>query len=92
MDHRSGYGTRSDPPVTPTEARAVLERLEQGDVVAYAGYPERPGYQIAVERDGRTIAVMWFYRDGAGVDSDDGGICEGEAVLPSEMVERGDDR
>jgi hypothetical protein len=81
-----------DPPVTPAEAGSVLERLEPSDVLTYAGYPERPGHEIAVERDGCTIAIMWFYRDGDTVDSDDGEICEGEAVLPSRMVEEGDDR
>jgi hypothetical protein len=85
-------GPDRDPPVTPAEARSVLERLEPGDLVAYAGYPERPGYQIAVKRDERTIAIMWFYRDGETVDSDSGGICEGEAVFTSAMVEHGDDR
>jgi hypothetical protein len=85
-------GPDRDPPVTLAEARAVLERLEPGDVVAYAGYPERPGEHIAVERDDRTIGIMLFHRDGDTVDSGDGGICEGEAVLPSQMVEQGDDR
>jgi hypothetical protein len=85
-------GPDRDPPVTPAEARSVLEGLEPGDALAYAGYPERPGDQIAVERGDRTIAIMSFYRDGDTVDSGDGGICEREAVLPSRMVEEGDDR
>jgi len=85
-------GPDRDPPVAPAEARSVLEGLEPGDVLAYAGYPERPGYQIAVERDDRTIAIMWFYRDGDTVDSDAGGICEREAVLPSRMLEEQEDR
>ena len=46
------------------------------------GYPEDHPREIAVVRNGRTIAVMNFMHDGQELDSYDGGICEGEAVLP----------
>lgn len=75
-------GPDVEPPITPEEAEAVLSRLEPGDRVTYAGYPEQPGEHIAVVRDGRTIALMLFFHGRDGIESYDGGICEGEAVLP----------
>lgn len=76
------HGPDIEPPITPEQAESVLRRLEPGDQVTYAGYPERPGKHIAVTRDGRTIAVMLFFHGQHGIESYDGGICEGEAVLP----------
>lgn len=75
-------GPDIEPPITPLEAEAALRRLEPGDLVARAGYPEGGDDHIAVVRGGRTIAVMLFFHGQDGIESYDGGICKSEAVLP----------
>jgi hypothetical protein len=79
------FGARGpdiEPPITSMQAEAILSGLEAGDAVNYVGYPEDPLREIAVVRDGRTIAVMSFMHVGGELDSYDGGICEGEPILP----------
>ena len=79
------YGAQGpdiDPPITPEQAKAVLQGLEPGDLVSCTGYPERPGDRIAVTRGGRTIASMFFSHEPDGIDSHAGEICAGEPVFP----------
>lgn len=62
-------------------ARDALKGLEEGDRIFTAGYPEAEYRDVAVERDGETVAIVGFS------PTDDGGwVIGGYSSCPSSKI------
>jgi hypothetical protein len=63
----ANIGGYTGPPPVAQARKAFAGRLEEGDVVEEAGYPEAPSPPVRVVRDGRVVAMIDYDAGGYGV-------------------------
>jgi hypothetical protein len=77
MDYVQGATGEPGDPVEIARAR-LRDRLQEGDIVQAAGYPEELDRHVIVVRDGSTVADLRYVRDEAGT----GWLEDAETICP----------